>query len=99
VLASTRSWASFSTSSFGPYRGERGRAINPVDISNAIAIVRSRENSGVRDLSGLPVRADSRIPKGAMSFIKASIREGFAELRVHIIDISVPAHVLRVWEE
>lgn len=27
-----------------------------------------------------PVRADSKMPKGEMSFIKASIRGGFAEL-------------------
>lgn len=27
-----------------------------------------------------PVRADSRIPKGEMSFMKESIRTGFAEL-------------------
>jgi hypothetical protein len=50
--------ASFTiSSSLGPYRGERGRAMRPV-------------------------RADSRIPKGAMSFMKESIRVGFAELGV-----------------
>ena len=31
-----------------------------------------------------PVRADSKMPKGAMSFMKESIRAGFAELRNHI---------------
>jgi hypothetical protein len=55
VLASTRSPASRSSSSFGPYRGERGRAIRPVLV-------------------------DSRMPKGVMSFMNESIREGFAEL-------------------
>lgn len=55
MLASTKSPASRSVSSFGPYRGERGRAIRPVLV-------------------------DSRIPKGVMSFMKESIREGFAEL-------------------
>lgn len=55
VLASTRSPASRSRSSCGPYSGERGRAIRPVLV-------------------------DSRMPNGVMSFIKESIRVGFAEL-------------------
>jgi len=55
VLASTKSPASRSSSSFGPYSGERGSAIRPVLV-------------------------DSRIPKGVMSFMNESIREGFAEL-------------------
>lgn len=58
ALASTTSSASLMIpSSFGPKRGDRGRAINPV-------------------------RADSRIPKGEMSFIKESILVGFADLRI-----------------
>jgi hypothetical protein len=44
-------------SSFGPKRGDLGRAINPV-------------------------RADSKTPKGETSFMKESIRVGFAELRI-----------------
>lgn len=55
MLASTRSPASFSSSSLGPYKGDLGRAINPV-------------------------RVDSRIPKGAISFMKESIRVGLADL-------------------
>lgn len=55
MLASTTSSASFTPSSAGPERGDRGRAIRPV-------------------------RADSRIPKGATSLRYESIREGFAEL-------------------
>lgn len=35
---------------------------------------------GERGRAIRPVRADSRIPKGAISFMKESIREGFAEL-------------------
>ena len=35
-----------------------------------------------------PVRADSRMPKGAMSFMKESIRVGFAELCI----LSVPTY-------
>jgi hypothetical protein len=55
VLASTRSPASRSSSSFGPYSGDLGSAIKPV-------------------------RVDSRIPKGAISFMKESILDGLAEL-------------------
>lgn len=55
MLASTTSAASFSISSLGSKRGDRGRAIRPV-------------------------RVDSRTPKGPMSFMKESIREGLAEL-------------------
>lgn len=55
MLASTTSAASFSTSSLGSERGERGKAIRPVLV-------------------------DSRIPKGAISLRKESIREGLAEL-------------------
>jgi hypothetical protein len=55
VLASTKSPASRSRSSLGPYKGDLGNAIRPV-------------------------LADSRIPKGAMSFMKESILVGFAEL-------------------
>lgn len=55
MLASTKSPASFSSSSLGPYRGDLGNAINPV-------------------------RVDSRIPNGAISFMKESIRVGFADL-------------------
>lgn len=58
-LVSTTSSASFTCSSFGPYRGERGKAIRPV-------------------------RADSRIPNGAMSFMKESILVGLAELQRRI---------------
>lgn len=36
--------------------------------------------SGVRGRAMRPVRADSRIPKGDISFMKAFIRGGFAEL-------------------
>ncbi len=36
--------------------------------------------SGERGKAIRPVRADSRIPKGAMSFMNESTREGFAEL-------------------
>jgi hypothetical protein len=54
-LASTKSSASFSISSFAACKGDRGSAIRPV-------------------------RADSRMPKGEISFMKALIREGFAEL-------------------
>jgi hypothetical protein len=36
--------------------------------------------SGDRGSAIRPVRADSRIPKGAMSFMKESILVGFAEL-------------------
>lgn len=56
MLASTRSPASLSSSSFGPYNGDLGNAIKPVLV-------------------------DSRIPKGAMSFTKESIRVGFADLK------------------
>ena len=55
MLASTRSPASFSSSSFGPYNGDLGNAIRPVLV-------------------------DSRIPKGAISFMKESIRVGLADL-------------------
>lgn len=55
MLASTRSAASISASWFGPYSGDRGRAVRPV-------------------------LADSRMPKGAISFMKESILEGFADL-------------------
>ena len=55
MLASTRSPASRSSSSFGPYSGDLGKAIKPV-------------------------RVDSSIPKGAMSFMKESILDGLAEL-------------------
>ena len=58
MLASTRSPASFSSSSLGPYNGDLGSAMRPV-------------------------RVDSRIPKGEMSFMKESIREGFADLCSH----------------
>lgn len=61
MLASTTSAASFSISSLGSKRGDRGRAIRPV-------------------------RVDSRTPKGPISFMKESIREGLAEL-YHIIRI------------
>lgn len=57
MLASTTSAASFSTSSLGSVRGERGRAMRPVLV-------------------------DSRTPKGAIIFMKESIRFGFAELLV-----------------
>lgn len=59
MLASTTSAASFSASSEGSVRGERGRAIRPVLV-------------------------DSRIPKGAISFIKESIRLGLAELLIQV---------------
>jgi hypothetical protein len=36
--------------------------------------------SGERGRAMSPVRADSRMPKGAMSFMNESIRVGFAEL-------------------
>lgn len=42
--------------------------------------------SGERGRAMSPVRPDSRTPKGEMSFMKESIRDGFAELRV----VSVP---------
>ena len=55
-LASTTSSASFAVaSSWGPERGERGKAISPV-------------------------LADSKMPKGATSFMNESILEGLAEL-------------------
>ena len=38
-------------------------------------------SNGVRGKAIKPVRADSKMPKGEMSFMKASIRGGFAELR------------------
>ena len=56
MLASTRSSASRSISSFGPYSGERGRAMRPVLV-------------------------DSRMPKGAISFMNESILDGLADLR------------------
>jgi hypothetical protein len=34
-----------------------------------------------------PVRADSRIPNGAMSFMKESIRVGFAELVIRQVQM------------
>ena len=55
MLASTKSSASRCSSSFGPYKGDRGSAIRPVLV-------------------------DSRIPKGAISFMNESIRDGFADL-------------------
>lgn len=55
MLASTKSAGSISASWFGPYSGDRGRAVRPV-------------------------LADSRMPKGAISFMKESILEGFADL-------------------
>jgi hypothetical protein len=57
VLASTKSPASRSKSSLGPYSGDLGGAIRPVLV-------------------------DSKIPKGAMSFMKESILVGSAELAV-----------------
>jgi hypothetical protein len=57
VLASTKSPASRSKSSLGPYSGDLGGAIRPVLV-------------------------DSKIPKGAMSFMKESILAGSAELAV-----------------
>lgn len=40
----------------------------------------SASSSGERGRAMRPVRVDSRIPKGAMSFMKESIRLGLAEL-------------------
>lgn len=71
MLASTTSAASFSTSSSGSVRGERGRAIRPVLV-------------------------DSRIPKGAMSFMKESIRLGLAELSPSYIKLAEERKVDRI---
>jgi hypothetical protein len=42
----------------------------------------SAPKSGERGRAIRPVRADSRMPNGATSFMKESMREGFAELGV-----------------
>lgn len=64
MLASTRSPASFSSSSFGPYNGDLGSAMRPV-------------------------RVDSRIPNGAISFMKESILVGLADLQELLANVSV----------
>lgn len=82
MLASTTSPASLtSISSVLVCKGDRGSAISPI-----IQIVRALIPCPCMILvlrEMIPVLADSRIPKGPISFINASIREGFAELTFH----------------
>ena len=77
MLESTTSSAIFSSSSLGPWRGDRGSAISPkwnFEVSGCSPLL---ELCVRYDYS--PVRALSRIPNGAISFMKLSIRVGLAE--------------------
>jgi len=70
------------TSTLVRYPG--GRELASTKSSASFSVSSLVACSGDRGKAIRPVRADSRIPKGDMSLMNASIREGLAELGVKI---------------
>lgn len=69
----------------GHYPG--GRALASTTSPASFSSSSTPPSKGDRGKAIRPVRADSKMPKGEMSFIKASIRGGFAELHRFTLSI------------